>query len=135
MLADAAISANDQKLYIHGGGWDRIFAPTVPTTHPTMAVVLIIEVDYSEALIDHRAVIELTREGEPVGPRLEVNFKTGHAPQSARGESSFVPMTLTIPVLTLAAFGTYEWVVTIDDEVLTRLPMRLVPMVGAPRNS
>jgi hypothetical protein len=129
MLADAARAAeDDHKLYIHGGGWDRIFATTVPTTHPSLAVVLLIEVDYSEALIDHRGVIELIREGEPVGVRAELGFKTGHSPHSVRGESALVPLTLTFPGLRLDTFGTYEWVVSLDDEIHASLPMRLVPI-------
>jgi hypothetical protein len=135
MLADAATAPADNKLYIHGGGWNRIFTPAVPTTHPSLAVVLIIEVDYSEALIDHHGVVELTKEGEPAGTKAEFTFKTGHSPMSIRGEPAMIPTTITFPGLQFAAFGTYEWVVTIDDEILARLPMTLVPMDSVPGNA
>lgn len=99
----------------------------MPTTHPLLAVVVVIEVDYSEALIDHRGVIELIREGEPVGPRAELGFKTGHSPHSMRGESALVPLTFTFRSLRLDTYGTYEWVISLNDEIHATLPMRLMP--------
>ncbi len=40
ILADGASNRPDGKLDIYGAGFDTLFAPSVPTTHPQMALVL-----------------------------------------------------------------------------------------------
>lgn len=48
MLAEAATVA-DGKLYVHGGGWSRLVVDRVPTTHPSMSLVFVLELDGSES--------------------------------------------------------------------------------------
>jgi hypothetical protein len=48
MLADAAVVERG-KLYVHGGGWDSISVDVFPAAHPTLAVVLIVQLEYFEA--------------------------------------------------------------------------------------
>lgn len=69
MLADDAFVASNGKLYIHGGVWTCVLSQTFPATHPKMAVVLVLEVDYGEALQNHTVEVVLLKDGEPVGPR------------------------------------------------------------------
>lgn len=129
MLADAATVA-DGKLYIHGGQWDRIQAQTFPATHPSLAVALIIRVEYTDALKEHEISVHLEIDGEPTGPRAEGGFQTGHAPQTAPGAASFVPLALTFPGVQFTGPGRYEWVVTLDGEAKTRLPMEVSARKG-----
>jgi hypothetical protein len=48
MLADAA-DVHAGKLYIHGGGWNTIYAAQVPATHPLLALVVVFRLDWHEA--------------------------------------------------------------------------------------
>ena len=49
MLADAA-RVESGKLYIHGAGWDTLFAAIFPATHPILSVALLLLVEWDEAL-------------------------------------------------------------------------------------
>jgi hypothetical protein len=127
MLADGAQQvAAGGKLYILGGQWDRLLVPTFPAQHPTMAVVLVLRLEYSEALESHRLEVELTLDGQPKGAKAVGEIITGHAPGSVRGTPSFVPLALPFNNLEFEAAGRYEWVITVDDQELGRLPIEVV---------
>lgn len=129
MLADGARQGQDGKLYIFGGQWDRIFAPTVPMTHPGMAVVLVVEVDYGEALQDHHVELTLVRaDGEPAGPKVMGRFNVGHPPGIEAGAPVAVPLAVEQPNVVFDAFGRFEWIVKVDGEPLGRLPIAVVPI-------
>lgn len=125
MLADGAHVAGG-KLYILGGQWDRIFAAAFPAQHPTMAVALVIKIEYTEALDPHRLLVELTLDGQPQGPRAGGDVVTGHPAGQARGAPLYVPLALTFNGLTFDAPGRYEWVVTVGEDELGRLPIEVV---------
>lgn len=125
MLADAAQQA-DGKLYILGGQWDRLTVANFPTQHPTMAVVLVLRVEYSEALDHHQLEVQLTLDGEPKDPRAMVQFVTGHAPGQIRGTPSFVPLALTFNNVVFEGPGRYEWVIRTDGDVCGRVPIEVV---------
>lgn len=129
MLADGARQGQDGKLYIFGGQWDRIFAPTVPTTHPSMAVVLVVEVEYSEALREHHLELTLLRaDGEPAGPKAIGRFNVGHPPGIEPGAPVSVPLAVEQQGIVFDAFGRFEWIVEIDGERIGRLPIAVVPI-------
>ncbi|HEX3959789.1 MAG TPA: hypothetical protein VHZ03_24675 [Trebonia sp.] len=125
MLADGAHVAGG-KLYILGGQWDRVGGVVFPLQHPSMAVVLVIKVDYDEALTQHRLNVALMLDGEPVGPSATGEMATGHAPGQARGAPGFVSVALPFNNVTFEAPGRYEWVVTVDDEPIGQLPIEVV---------
>lgn len=126
MLADGAQQAPGGKLYILGGQWDRLTVPAFPAQHPTMALVLVLRVEYSEALDSHQLEVELTLDGEPRGPKAKAQFVTGHAPGQVRGTPSFVPVALTFNNVVFEAAGRYEWVMRVDGEVYGRVPIEVV---------
>jgi hypothetical protein len=123
MLADAA-RAVEQKLYVFGGGWDRIWTQAFPTTHPSLALALVFQVEYSEALIDHQVDVTLEKDGEVI-IRGQIDFHTGHAPRSTRGAPTFVPYTITYNMLQFDEPGRYEWVAREGDTELGRLPLEV----------
>jgi hypothetical protein len=131
MLADAARVADD-KLYVFGGQWDRLYTHGFPTTHPGLAVVLVIEVSYAEALTDHHLRVALMRDGEPAGAEARGLINVGHAPGSTPGASSYVPIALPFTGLHFDRSGRYEWVVTINDEPVGSIPLEVARAPGAP---
>jgi hypothetical protein len=130
MLADGAHQA-DGKLYVLGGQWDRLIMASFPAQHPTMALVLVIRVEYTEALRAVDLRIDLTLDGEPRGMSARVRFETGHAPGSAPGAPSFVPLALTFNSVTFTAPGRYEWVVKVGDNELGRVPLAVMQGIQA----
>jgi hypothetical protein len=127
LLADAAyVSATDNKLFIHGGGWDRLYCPAFPATHPSLALVLLLHVEYSEALDAHRLEVILEHDGEPLGPRAEATMNVGHPPGTAPGAPTSVPFVVTFAMLTFDGPGRLEWVIVADGEDLGRVPLELV---------
>jgi Family of unknown function (DUF6941) len=137
MLADAAALA-DGKLYIHGGQWDTIRTHALPIRHPSLSIVVVVEVPYDEALAPHTVEVTLENDGrsDPSWPRFGGQLQTGHAPNSARGASSFVSMPFTVTNLELPEPGRYEWVISLDGERAQGIVMTvmLVPQAasGAP---
>jgi hypothetical protein len=130
MLADHAVVAPDGKLYINGGGVETIGAPAFPTTHPTLSVVLVVEIDYNEALDPHRINVALMRDGVALGPGAVGQLTVGHPPNLRRGASVQVPLAMTFPMLQFPSPGRYEWAVAVDDEPLGSIAVELVQQLN-----
>ena len=127
MVADGAQQiAPGGKLYILGGQWDRLVVPAFPAQHPTMSVVIVLRVEYSEALDPHQIDVELTLDGESKNVKAAGQFTTGHTPGQVRGTPSFVPIALPFNNLVFEVAGRYEWVIRVDDQELRRLPVEVV---------
>src|SRR5262249_11519465 len=90
MLADGAQVAQG-KLYILGGQWDRVIVSQFPAQHPSMAVVLVIKVNYNEAPKTCVLTIELMLDGEPMGIKTMAQMSIGHAAGLQRGAPQFAP--------------------------------------------
>lgn len=125
MLADGAHQVGG-KLYVLGGQWDRLMVSNFPAQHPTMAVVLVLKVEYSEALDRHNLDVQLTLDGQRLDARGAGDLITGHAPGQARGAPSFIPLALTFNNLVFETPGRYEWVVTVDRAEHARVPLEVV---------
>ena len=127
-LADAAAVLNG-KLYVHGGGWDRISAAAFPTTHPSMALALVFMVDYGEALIDHPIRIELLDEDEhDVGLRGEGALNVGHPAGMKVGTPLFVPQAWTFNFLQFPKPGLYHFRISTREEELASVPFQITSL-------
>jgi hypothetical protein len=125
LLADAA-RVEGGKLYIHGGGWDRINVSGLPSTHPTMALVLIFEIPYDEALRDQSMSIHLLDEDDsPLGPEIKGMLNVGHAPRTKPGAPTFVPQAITIQLVTFERPGRYRFRVLTGDVELASVPFEV----------
>jgi hypothetical protein len=129
MLADAARVA-DNKLYVFGGQWDRVYTHGFPATHAGLTVVLVIEVSYAEALTDHHLRVALMRDGEPMGAEARGLINVGHAPGTSPGAPSYVPIALPFEGLQFNRPGRYEWVVTMNDEPVGTIPLEVLAAPG-----
>ena len=124
------------KLYILGAQWDRLIVQSFTAQHPTMAMVLVLRVEYSEALDRHQLAVELTLDGESKNIEAMGQIVTGHAPGQVRRTPSFVPLALPFNNLVFEAPGRYEWVVRVDEQELGRVPIEVVQAVpGMPMPS
>ena len=136
MLADAA-HAVGSKLYVLGGQWDRLTVATFPAQHPSMALVLVIKVEYTEAPKTYQLNIELTLDGQPVGVKAAGAMAMGHAAGLAPGAAQYTPLAIPFNNVTFGAPGRYEWVITADTKELGRVPLEVVQglVLGQPASA
>ena len=124
MLADAARVA-ENKLYVFGGQWDRVFTHAFPAAHAGLTVVLVIEVSYAEALTDHHLRVALMCDGKSAGAEARGLINVGHAPGTTPGAPSYVPIALPFEQLVFNRAGRYEWVITLNDEPVGTIPLEV----------
>ena len=129
VLADAAVTA-EGKHYIHGAGWDVIFAATFPVQHPLLAVALRLGVPWTATNQPHRLEVDVVdADGRSVMPSppgvLTGEVNVGRPPHIAPGDDQHVPLTLSLRNLEFSAPGSYSIVVRIDGSDEARSTFRL----------
>lgn len=125
MLADGAHVANG-KLYILGGQWDRLAAVSFPVQHPAMAVVLVLQIEYTEAPKSYTLTVDLSLDGQPQPARAVGHLAVGHAPGLSRGAPQYLPVALAFNNVPFPGPGRYEWVIAVDGNEMGRLPIEVV---------
>jgi hypothetical protein len=113
-LADGAQTSSDGKLYVLGGGIDRIFAGQFPATHPIMALVLKIKLHPSECEREHNLELELwDPDGNPIGGKISATFS---ANRQGGGRDSFVQLVLNILQQQFPRTGDYGFQIVVDGQ-------------------
>lgn len=130
MLADGAHMAQG-KLYILGGQWDRIVVSRFPAQHPSMAVVLVIKIEYNEAPKTCDLNVELMLDGKPMGLKAVGRISVGHAAGLTRGAPQFTPAAIPFNNVQFEKPGRYEWVISANEEILGQIPLEVVPLETA----
>jgi hypothetical protein len=125
MLADGAQVAQG-KLYILGGQWDRLMVSQFPAQHPSMAVVLVIKVDYNEAPKTCVLTTELMLDGQPVGVKAMAQMSIGHAAGLKHGAPQYAPTAIAFNNVQFDKPGRYEWIISADSAVLGHIPLEVV---------
>lgn len=128
LIADAAQTSPDGKLYVMGGGIDRIFADQYPALHPTMALVVKIRLHPVECDKPHKLAIELWNEdGQQFGPKIEGEFEAKRQPKARSGS---VQMVLNIMGLEFPKEGDYEFHISVNGQYLKSLPLYVERSTG-----
>ncbi|HEX6290350.1 MAG TPA: hypothetical protein VFZ66_14260 [Herpetosiphonaceae bacterium] len=130
-LADAAQVPPDGKLYVLGGSVDRIHAQQFPTTHPSMTLVIKVQLLASECNRPHQIQIDLWDErGNPVlDPAISAEFGVGPDPDDPGGPSS-VLIPVNMMGLQFQRPGAYEFHIVIDGRHLKTVPLRMLQVAG-----
>jgi hypothetical protein len=102
LLADAAQTAKDGKVYALGLGWSNTTTPL-----PAQAVVVLFEVPWDETNQQFNAVLQLVdadghavQQSTPMGEqpvRVDINFEAGRSPGMIRGSSTTMPIAIQLP--------------------------------------
>lgn len=109
MLADAADAFNG-KLYVHGGGWDSLIVRQFPAAHPTLALVLLLCADASEAPGMGEFRVQLVDEdGTDLGVGAAAALGISHGPLYKPGRRSLIPFTIPFSGIRFEKPGTYEF--------------------------
>jgi hypothetical protein len=119
MLADAATAFNG-KLYVHGGGWDSLVVRQFPASHPSMALVVLLSADASEAPGTGEFRVQLVDEdGNDAGVGAAAVMGLGHGPLYRPGQQSLAPITIPFNGIRFEKPGTYEFRLFWDGQQLT----------------
>jgi hypothetical protein len=128
-LADAAQTSSDGKLFVLGGGIDRIFAKKFPAVHPYMSLVLKMKLHPTECEREHNLELELwDPDGNLVGGKISGKFS---ATRQKGGRPSFVQLVLSIVQARFTGPGDYAFHIVIDGQHKKEVSLYLEESAGA----
>jgi hypothetical protein len=122
LLADA-VQAVRGKLFVLGGGWDTLWVRSFPARHPSMAIGLRLRVPTSwRAEVLDLSVDLQDADGAPLLSKpLSHQVKLPPHPQASPATDFGVVRSFTFNNLLFPAEGSYSFVITVDDETVSRL--------------
>ena len=124
IIADAA-QISGKKLYILGGGWDRLTLNKIPVQH-RMAVAVSFRVPWGETNRKHHFEIEMTDgDGASLG-KLDGQFEVGRPPGLPQGSPQRGQIALGMTV-ELKRLGTYMISAVVDDQEARTFPFYVTP--------
>ena len=129
ILADAAQVTGD-KLYLLGGGWDRLVVNRPLPANHQMAIAAAFSVDWNETNQKHQFEIEFAdADGSPIG-KVSGQFEVGRAPGITPGQNQRAQVAVEL-ALPIKEFGTYVVVARLNGEERGRYPFTVVAGRGA----
>lgn len=123
-LCDFAQEAGG-KLTAVGLGINRLFAAEIPTTHPSLTLVVGVEYSIAEAGTKHLEVRLIDADGNDVLPKNIEGDMPFEEPDAGTGT---VNVIINFLGLKFEKYGDYAFHVTFDGMEIARLPL----VVGAP---
>ena len=124
ILSDAA-EVTGNKLYLLGGGWDRLTVNSKFPLRQNMAIALSIRVPWNETNQKHSLQVEIvTADGESVfqfGGQVEVGRPPGIPPGQDQRMQAVVSVGLT-----LQHPGTYEIIARVENQEMRRTHFNVV---------
>lgn len=134
VLADAA-AAVEGKHYIHGAGWDTIFAGSFPVQHPSMAVAVRLRIPWTATNQPHSLELDLIdADGASILPDppgvVKGDINVGRPPHLSPGDDQVVCLVFNLLGLQFERAGTYSVVFRIDGSEEGRQTFRLVALGG-----
>jgi hypothetical protein len=122
LLADA-VQAVRGKLFILGGGWDTLWVRSFPARHPSLAIGLRLRVpsSWGEDLL--KLSVELQdADGAPMLPHpLSHQIRLPANPQPPSATDFGLIRSFTFNNLLFSQEGSYSFVISVDDEPVSRL--------------
>ena len=121
LLADA-VQAVRGKLFILGGGWDTLWVRSFPARHPSLAIGLRLRVPSSWGEETLKLSVELQdADGAPMLPHpLAHSIKLPANPQPSATDFGLI-RSFTFNNLLFEREGSYSFVISVDDEPVSRL--------------
>ena len=125
IVADAAQMAPDGKFSALGADFDTIYALSFPVQHPSLALIIRLDVELSECEHEHR--FRLTLHG-PFGtieiPSVTASF-TPHKPPEYRGQPIRQTFVLNLNGLLFQQPGKYRFRTEVDGRQMGDIPLYL----------
>lgn len=118
ILADAAQVVGN-KLYLMGGGWDRLNVDKFPKTH-AMGLAMSIRVPWNQTNERHSFAIEIMSEDGQAIAKAEGSFEVGRPAGIRAGQDQRVQFGLNV-IMNLGGPGTIAVLANIDNEEKQRV--------------
>ncbi|HEY7280611.1 MAG TPA: hypothetical protein VID47_03355 [Actinomycetota bacterium] len=113
LLCDAA-QVVGAKLYVMGGGWDRVQLSQYPATLP-VAIAAGVRVEWTETNRRHKLTIRgLSADADRELFKAEGEFEVGRPPGTPHGMSQLFQVAMNVP-LQIPEPGSYTVEASIDD--------------------
>lgn len=126
ILADRAEAING-KLYMMGGGWDRLNLSDLTQPAPISLAVGIL-IPWGQTNTDHRLDIWLEHEdGTQVKPQINAVVNSGRPPHSVKGQQ-FRTMIAINGAWSFPAAGTYRFMARLGDAPVKSYVFHVLPV-------
>jgi hypothetical protein len=127
LLADAAQEAGG-KLYVLGGGWNRLRVTELPARAPAMALAVRVVVPWHDTNQPIPLVVHLE---DPDGQRLlaeppRLDLRVGRPSGLEPGSDQVIPVAISLSGFPLRVAGTHAFVATLDEAELARTTFDVV---------
>jgi hypothetical protein len=138
-LADSA-EVVQGKIYALGAGWNTIYVRNFPAIHRRLAVASTVHVPFTATNTSHKFELKLVTEDgvdHPIGMRADSDgkpvpvramggeFTLGRPPLLVDGDEQVACFAFTIDGMRFNEPGMFSWVISVDGEEESRLPMRV----------
>ncbi len=125
ILADSAQVVGN-KLFLMGGGWDRLSIADYPKSH-AMGLAMSIRVPWNQTNERHSFEIEITSEDGKSIAKAGGTFEVGRAAGTVPGQDQRVQFAVNA-IMQLAGPGTFVVLARLDDEEKQRVTFNVVGM-------
>ena len=116
------------KINALGIGFDTIFAPKVPTKHPTFFVVLQLRSNLVEAGEKNLEVYLIDEDGKEIVPPLKTKF---NIPKPQSGMESIGRLAMRFDNTEFPKYGSYSLHVVVEGHEMVRIPLKISPLPSA----
>ena len=120
ILADSAQVVGN-KLYLLGGGWDRLTVNTKFPAQRQVGIAIAIKVPWNRTNEQHQFEIEIASEDAETVGKVEGNFEVGRAPGIPQGQDQRIQLAVGAN-LTFTKPGVFVIMAKIDGEERTHVP-------------
>lgn len=136
IVADAA-AALQGKHYIHGGGWEVLYAAIFPVRHRSMSVAIRLRIPWTDTNRAHNLEIDVVdADGHTIVPNPPGPFRApitvGRPPFLEFGSDQTACLAMNLFDIEFQHPGSYVVVLRIDGEDAARSPFRIALMPAIP---
>ena len=130
ILADSTQVVGN-KLYLMGGGWDRLTVNKEFPTERRLVIALAIKVPWNRTNERHEFEIEIASEDAAPIAKLGGSFEVGRPPGIPPGQDQRIQLALEAN-LKFARPGSFVIVAKLDGKEGQRVPFHVMSVAGAP---
>lgn len=118
IMADAAEVVNS-KLYLMGGGWDRLVVNQPLPFQQVVSIAVSFEVDWNETNVRHQMEMRVEDEDAKQVAKIAGHIEAGRPAGIVAGQSQRIQLAFKLP-LKFERAGSYVVTALIEDEVVGR---------------
>lgn len=133
VLADA-VAVAEGKHYIHGGGWDTLFAKSFPAIHPVLGAAVRLRIPREETNQPLAVEVDVLGDegrGSILSEPLRGIVDTERPPHIAAGDDLLLHLALSFTDLQFDGPGTYTIVLRIDGQPVAQSRFSVMPVPEA----